>query len=68
MLLEMGASHIDAVDVGTDQLDQCLRDDARVTSYEQMDIRHFDSDRVPYDMIVCDASFISLGKILDSIV
>lgn len=68
VLLEMGASHIDAVDVGTDQLDQCLRNDARVDSYEQTDIRHFASDRVPYDIIVCDASFISLGKILDSMV
>lgn len=41
MLLEHGAAHVDAVDVGRDQLHPSLRADPRVTSYEQTDIRDF---------------------------
>lgn len=67
VLLEHGAAHVDAVDVGTNQLHETIRNDARVTSYEEMDIRHFaNQDRMRYDFIVCDASFISLVEILDS--
>lgn len=35
-------------------------------SYEQTDIRDF-PETPPYDIIVCDASFISLSQILDAI-
>ena len=66
VLLERWASHIDAVDVGTDQLHPSLRDNPRVTSYEQTDIREFES-KTHYDIIVCDASFISLQEIFPSI-
>lgn len=65
-MLEYGAIHVDAVDVGTNQLHESLRSDTRVTSYEQTDIRSFVSDR-EYSIIVCDASFISLQEILPSI-
>jgi 23S rRNA (cytidine1920-2'-O)/16S rRNA (cytidine1409-2'-O)-methyltransferase len=37
-----------------------------VKSYEQTDIRDFPGE-IPYDIIVCDASFISLSQILDAI-
>lgn len=66
VLLEQWAGHIDAVDVGTDQLHEKIRSDTRVTSYEQTDIRDF-SGKIPYNIIVCDASFISLFQILDAI-
>lgn len=66
VLLEHGASHVDAVDVGRDQLDPSLGKDSRVMSYEEMDIRDFSSE-TPYDIIVCDASFISLTEIFSSI-
>lgn len=66
VLLERWASHVDAVDVGTDQLHPSLRDNPRVTSYEQTDIREFES-KTHYDIIVCDASFISLQEIFPSI-
>ncbi len=67
VLLQYGANHVDAVDVGTDQLHLSLRSDPRVKSYEQTDIRDFaKSKHDPYDIIVCDASFISLTQILDS--
>ncbi len=70
VLLERWVRHVDAVDVGTDQLHSLLKDDLRVMSYEQTDIRDF-ARRFPrssnYDVIVCDASFISLQDIFASI-
>ena len=63
ILLENDAQHIDAVDVGTRQLAQVLRQNPRVTSCENTDIREFSTHK-KYDIIVCDASFISLQKIL----
>lgn len=68
VLLSLGVHHIDAVDVGTDQLHESIRQDSRVSSYEQTDIRNFAIDHpYIYDIIVCDASFISLSEIIDSI-
>lgn len=63
ILLENGTQHIDAVDVGTLQLADVLRQNPRVTSYENTDIREFATNK-KYEIIVCDASFISLQKIL----
>ncbi len=61
-LIQYGAAHVDAVDVGTEQLHTSLRGDARIDLYEQTDIRTF----VPtssYDYIVGDLSFISLREV-----
>lgn len=66
-LLKTGAEHVDAVDVGTDQMHTRLRDDARVSVYEQTDIRDFKSD-TRYDIVVADLSFISLDQVLNTIV
>lgn len=57
---------MDAVDVGTDQLHPSLRDDPRITLYEQTDIRAFQTTTI-YDIITVDVSFISLRDIIDSI-
>lgn len=62
-LLKQGAARVDAVDVGTDQFAEILKQDSRVCLYEKTDIRSFVSDTT-YDLIVCDASFISLTKII----
>ncbi len=62
-LLQRNAAHVDAVDVGTDQLVEKLRNDSRVSVYEKTDIRVFKNDQT-YDLVVCDASFISLTKII----
>jgi 23S rRNA (cytidine1920-2'-O)/16S rRNA (cytidine1409-2'-O)-methyltransferase len=51
--------------VGTDQLSAKLRSDGRVSVFEQTDIRRFDLCKT-YDLIVCDASFISLAKLAPS--
>ncbi len=68
VLLEEWASRIDAVDVGTDQLHSNLRNEPKIHSFEQTDIRLFTGNEgKTYDVIVCDASFISLIELLPSI-
>lgn len=67
VLLTKGAAKVYAVDVGTNQLAWKLRTDARVIVHEQTNARYLTSDHVPeqVDLIVCDASFIGLSKVLD---
>ena len=65
VLLTNGAAKVYAVDVGTGQLDPKIRNDARVVVMEQTNARHLTAEMAePLDMIVCDASFISLKKVL----
>jgi 23S rRNA (cytidine1920-2'-O)/16S rRNA (cytidine1409-2'-O)-methyltransferase len=68
VLLQRGAAKVFAVDVGTNQLAWKLRQDPRVIVHEQTNARYLTSDIVnePVDLIVCDASFISLAKVLDT--
>ncbi len=66
VLLHHGAAHVFAVDVGTDQLDAKLRADDRITVLEQTNARSLTADVInrPCDLVVCDASFIALSKVL----
>lgn len=66
VLLSRGAARIYAVDVGRDQLHPKLRADARVLSLEGVNARHLTAAQVPepIDLLVCDASFISLTLLL----
>ena len=66
ILLEAGAAQVVAVDVGRDQFHDLLRNDERVSLFEQTDARHLTADMlsVPPQLIVCDASFIGLEKVL----
>lgn len=67
-LLKHGAKTVTAVDVGREQLCLSLREDKRVLVYEDTDIRGFKvAGKELYDVIVCDASFISLKLILSEI-
>lgn len=66
ILLESGAKHIVCVDVGSEQLHQDLRQDPRITLFENCDIRDFYTT-TRFDLITCDVSFISLRLILPSI-
>jgi len=65
-LLQRGAAHVTAVDVGYGQLDWKLRTDPRVTVMERTNFRHLETDAFdrPFDLIVVDTSFISLRTIL----
>jgi len=64
--LARGARRVFAVDVGRDQLHPRLRQDPRVVNLEATDARDLDAVLVPeaVDVIVCDASFIGLAKVL----
>lgn len=66
VLLARGAARVYAVDVGTNQLAWKLRQDPRVLVLEQTNARHLTSAHIPeaVDLIVCDASFIGLAKVL----
>jgi 23S rRNA (cytidine1920-2'-O)/16S rRNA (cytidine1409-2'-O)-methyltransferase len=68
VLLTKGANKVYAVDVGHGQLDWKLRQDKRVIVSEKTNARYLSSDIIkePLDAIVCDASFISLKKIIPS--
>lgn len=66
VLLTHGAAKIYAVDVGHGQLDVKLRNDARVVVMEEQNARHLTEKEISEqaDIVVCDASFISLKKVL----
>ena len=66
VLLTRGAAKVYAVDSGTNQLAWRLREDARVVVLEQTNARYLTDAQVPeaVDLIVCDASFIGLAKVL----
>ena len=68
VLLTRGAARVYAVDVGTNQLAWKLRQDARVVVLEQLNARALTAQHVPeaVDILVCDASFISLAKVLEA--
>jgi 23S rRNA (cytidine1920-2'-O)/16S rRNA (cytidine1409-2'-O)-methyltransferase len=70
VLLSRGAARVYAVDVGTNQLAWKLRQDPRVVVHEQTNARHLDSGHIPepIDLLVCDASFIALHKVLEKAV
>ncbi|HEX7750122.1 MAG TPA: TlyA family RNA methyltransferase [Bordetella sp.] len=67
VLLQRGAARVYAVDSGTNQLAWKLRQDPRVIVHEQTSARVLTPAHIPepIDLIVCDASFIGLAKVLD---
>ena len=67
VLLSRGAVRVYAVDSGTNQLAWKLRQDPRVVVLEQLSARLLTAEHVPepVDIIVCDASFIGLAKVLE---
>ncbi|MEE2827634.1 MAG: TlyA family RNA methyltransferase [Myxococcota bacterium] len=72
-LLQRGARQVIAVDVGTNQLAWKLRKDERVVVWEQTDIRSIEPARLsplggPPDLVVVDASFISLHLVLPPVI
>jgi 23S rRNA (cytidine1920-2'-O)/16S rRNA (cytidine1409-2'-O)-methyltransferase len=66
VLLARGATRVYAVDVGHGQLAWKLRTDSRVAVRERLNARHLTEVEVPerVDLVVCDASFISLKTVL----
>jgi 23S rRNA (cytidine1920-2'-O)/16S rRNA (cytidine1409-2'-O)-methyltransferase len=69
-LLQAGAAKVYAVDVGTNQLHWKLRSDPRVVSMEQINLRLWDSGRIPQtcSLLVADVSFISLRLVIPPVI
>ncbi|TCW32809.1 TlyA family RNA methyltransferase [Gulbenkiania mobilis] len=72
-LLQAGVDRVVGVDVGHGQLAQRLAEDARVTAFEGVNARALDHAALlsanggqPFDLMVCDVSFISLTLVLPS--
>ena len=66
VLLANRAKHVVAIDVGRRQLHKKIASDHRVTIMDKTNARHLRLNMLamPADLIVCDASFISLKKVL----
>lgn len=69
VLLQNRAAHVYAVDVGHDQLHEKLRADARVVDMAGVNARHLTAREFdqPLEVLVCDASFISLTLVLEAV-
>ncbi len=69
-LLQNGAQKVFAVDVGHNQIDWRLRNDPRVEVREGLNARYLTPEDFPhkFDLAVMDVSFISVTKVLPSIV
>lgn len=65
-LLQRGAVHVSAVDVGHADFDWRLRNDARVALFERTNVRGIDVAHVggPFSLVVADLSFIRLESVL----
>lgn len=68
-LLQRGAAHVAAVDVGYGQLAHKLRVDPRVSVLERTNAKTLTPDQIggPADLTVVDASFIGIGKLMPAI-
>ncbi|MGN1481674.1 TlyA family RNA methyltransferase [Porcipelethomonas sp.] len=68
-MLQNGAEYVFAVDVGSDQLAQKLKNDSRVCNMEKTDIRNVSGESIgeTMDFISVDVSFISLKLILPKV-
>lgn len=68
-LLQRGAARVFAVDVGYGQLASKLRADPRVVVRDRVNARELQRDDFdgPIDLVVVDASFISIARLIDAI-
>jgi 23S rRNA (cytidine1920-2'-O)/16S rRNA (cytidine1409-2'-O)-methyltransferase len=68
-LLQRGARRVYAIDVGNGQLAHKLATDPRVVVMDRTNARHLEREHFPepLDLVVVDASFISLEKLLPAI-
>jgi 23S rRNA (cytidine1920-2'-O)/16S rRNA (cytidine1409-2'-O)-methyltransferase len=68
-LLQRGAARVVALDVAYGQIDQSMREDARVTVIERLNARALTPADLPFrpELATVDVSFISLGKLLPAV-
>lgn len=63
-LLQRGAKKVYGVDVGYGQVHEKLRKDSRLVIIERTNLRTYEHDGDPIDMVTLDLSFISIMKVL----
>ncbi len=68
-LLQRGAAHVAAIDVGYGLLDLKVRNDPRVEVHERINARYLAADAFdrPFDLVVVDVSFISLNMVVPAL-
>ena len=68
-LLQRGAAHVQACDVGYGQLDPRLAKDPRVTVHDRLNVRHLGPEFIggAVDLCAVDLSFISLRLVLPAV-
>jgi len=67
VLIQRGAQKVYAIDVGTNQLHEKLKENNKVISLEKTNARYLKKDQFAelIDIMVCDVSFISLKKVIE---
>jgi 23S rRNA (cytidine1920-2'-O)/16S rRNA (cytidine1409-2'-O)-methyltransferase len=66
ILLENEVKKVTCVDVGSNQLHQRIKDDKRISFFENTDIRNFKNEEI-FEIVTCDVSFISILYIIEDI-
>jgi 23S rRNA (cytidine1920-2'-O)/16S rRNA (cytidine1409-2'-O)-methyltransferase len=64
VLLQRGAARVVALDVGYGQLHPRIREDARVTVLERVNVRELSGLPFAPELVVCDVSFVSVRRAL----
>ena len=70
VLLKNGAEYVHGIDVGYGQINLKIRNNERFKIHERTNARNLEDDffQVKFDLVVCDASFISLKKIIPPVI
>ncbi len=66
ILLNNYIKNVTCVDVGSNQLHEKIKEDNRITFFENKDIRDFKSNEI-FEIVTCDVSFISILYIIEDI-
>ena len=66
LVLELGATSVTTVDVGTNQLAWKLRNDPRVDCHERTDVRSLPTS--DHDWVLADVSFNSVARLAESLI
>ena len=66
ILLEKDVIKVTCVDVGSNQLHERVKDNNKISFFENTDIRDFKTNEI-FDIVTCDVSFISILHIIEDI-
>ena len=66
ILLNNDVKEVTCVDVGSNQLHEKIKEDNRISFFENTDIRDFKSEK-EFEIVTCDVSFISILYIIEDI-